>query len=83
MYNCVYDYACNNMDDSRAAKCLVTPVRMNSFGAVAEKEDTLGCKIIHHLMLPELCIEMDEVLGNMNQKGDRNKGDQPFVRTRL
>ena len=75
MYNQVY----NKMDDVGVVQRLEIPVWMNSSGEVVEKEDALGCKVTPDLMLPEMCIVMDKVGGNISSKGDGNKGGQLFA----
>jgi len=43
---------------------------MDCSGRIADESDTLGCKITHDLIHPEMCIIGYEVGGNLNMSGD-------------
>ena len=75
MYTQIYE----QMVEAKVAVELPDPVWMNDDGVVVCEADSTGCKVTHDLTHPEMCIVMDEVGGNINQKGDGNKGGEKYI----
>ena len=66
MYEHIYD---GIIDEGVAVK-LESPIWQNRYGNIHREEDSFGCKVTHDLNHPEMCIVMDVVGRNKNQKGD-------------
>ena len=47
-----------------------SPIWKDSYANICTEEDSFGYKVTHALTHPEMCIVMDEVGGNISQKGD-------------
>ena len=67
------------MVEAKLAVELPDPVWMNDDRKEVSEEDATGCKVTHDLEHPEMCIVMDEVGGNISQKGDGNKGGETYI----
>ena len=76
MYTQVYE----QMVEAKVVFELSDPIWMNDYGNEVLKNGLIGCKVTHVLILPEMCIVMDEVGGNISQKGDGNNGGHIFVK---
>ena len=75
MYTQIYE----QMVEAKVAVELPDPVWMNNDGVEVCEDDSTGCKVTHDLTHPEMCIVMDEVGGNISQKGDGNKGGERYI----
>ena len=49
---------------------------MDKDGKEVKEEDVFGYKVTLNILHPDVCLVMDEVVGNKNQKGDGNVGGQ-------
>ena len=49
---------------------------MDKDGKEVKEDDAFGCKVTQNIPRPYMCLVMDEVGGNMNQKGDGNVDGQ-------
>ena len=68
------------MCDAHVAHKLDHPVWMDQFGnEVQNKEDSYGCKVSTILTLPQCCIVMDEVGGDLNMLNDGHEGGTKYV----
>ena len=50
------------------------PLWQDKVGNFVSEENAYGCKVTHELTDPDYCIVLDEVGGNINQKGDGHIG---------
>ena len=57
------------MMNTVVAMKLSTPVYQDANGDTCLEPDVLGCKVMHKITHPDICFVMDNVDGNMNQKG--------------
>ena len=64
------------MEDAGVAERLENPVWMNKSGEEVNEDDAFGCKVTHKITRPDMCLVVDEVGGNTNQKGDGNVGGE-------
>ena len=68
-------WSCNWRNvDSGVAEKLDSPVWMDRDGKECQHIEACGCKLIHHIKHPDMCIVGDEVGGNTSQKGDGHVG---------
>ena len=68
------------MIDARVAHKLDTPVWVDKKGEVVENvEDSFGCQVHTTLTLPQCCIVMDEVGGDLNMLNDGHEGGTKYV----
>ena len=51
---------------------LETPKWMDKDGKEVKEDDVFGCKLTHNILHPYMCLVMDEVGGNTNEKEDGN-----------
>ena len=75
MYNHVYF----EIEDRGVAVKLKTPVWQDEDGVTCPKSSSFGCKVTHTLTHPEMCFVMDEVGGNISQKGDGHEAGKLLV----
>ena len=75
MYIHIYD----EMVEAGVATLLDEPEWQDMNGVRCLESDALGCKVTHHLTHPEMCVVMDEVGANTNQKGDGKIGGRLLV----
>ena len=75
MYNHVYI----EMEEAGVAVKLDTPVWQDEHGSPCPESSAFGCKVTHTLTHPEMCFVMDEVGGNISQKGDGHEGGKLLV----
>ena len=68
------------MIDARVADKFSSPVYMNSKGDIVDNvQESFGCKVTTSLNLPELCIVMDEVGGDLNMLNDGHSGGAKYL----
>ena len=72
----MYSSISDEMVDSKVAIELEAPVWMDSLGNEVLEESAFGCKVTHDITRRDICFVMDEVGGNISQKGDGNIGGQ-------
>ena len=65
-----------NQEKANLAELLETPKWMDKDGKEVKEDDVFGCKVTHNILHPYMCLVMDEVGGNTNQKGYGNVGGQ-------
>ena len=69
-FNGKYIHNYSNMVSTGASEDLETPEWHDKTEKVVEEADTYGCKVTHQLSYPELCVLLDEVGININNKKD-------------
>ena len=63
--------------NARLAKTLPTPVYMNHEGKQVDNVcESVGCKVQTQLHLPQLCLVMYKVSGDLNMMNDGHFGDK-------
>ena len=72
----MYDQVIEELENAHIAELLETPKCMDTDGKELKQDDAFGCKVTHNILRPYMCIFMDEVGWNTNQKGDGNMGGQ-------
>ena len=77
-------YMCDKIEkimiDACIASCLLTSVFMDkSANIVDDISDLFGCKLETKLNLPQCCIVMDEVGGDLNILHDGHQGGTRYV----
>ena len=60
------------MVNVKVAELLDVPVWMDKDSYAVKEEDAFGCKVMHRITPPDYYFVMDEVGGNISQKGDGN-----------
>ena len=70
------------MVKAKVAEERATPVYMYKKGHEVCEQEFYGYKVTHYITKPGLCFVMDEVGGNVNQKGDGNWGSAAVVQSR-
>ena len=66
--------------DARLANTLPEPVYMDNLGnEVNDVEKSFGCKVQTNFNLPQLCLVMDEVRGDLNMMNDRHFRGKKFL----
>ena len=75
----MYDHIYDEMVEAGVATLLDEPEWQDMNGVRCLESDALGCKVTHHLTHPEMCVVMDEVGANTNQKGDGKIGGRLLV----
>ena len=78
MYNSVID----EMVDAGVAEKLDEQGWMDHDGKVCSEETAFGCKDLHKVVRPDMCICGDEVGGNISMKGGGHIGGELFLRRR-
>lgn len=57
-----------------------SPVYMNTNGYIVDNiPDSYGCKVAVSLNLPQLCVVMNEVRGDLEMLNDGNSGRSKYV----
>ena len=72
----IYDQIGEEMEDSGVATKLNEPVWMDKSGEEVDEDDFFDCKVTRMITRPDMCLVVDEVGGNTNQKGDGNVGGE-------
>ena len=49
---------------------------MDKYGKEVKEDDEFGRKVTHNILRSDMCLVMEKVGGNTNQKVYRNVGDQ-------
>ena len=75
----IYDQVYDQMEDAGLVVKFSIAKQMKKDGIEVLKEGSFGCMVTHELKIPEICIVMDEMGGNTNQKVDGNKGGQLMI----
>ena len=75
-FNNMYSHIYNEMEEAGVAKRKETPVWMDRHGYIVEEKDSLGCKVTHDIIRPDMCVVGDEVGGNISMKGDGHAGGE-------
>ena len=70
----MYNNNGNEMVKSKVAVELEIPCWMDRQYNVVDEKDEFGCRVAHDVTCSDLFFFMDEVGGNINQKGDRHVG---------
>ena len=68
------------MEEAGVAERKDTPVWMDRSGDKVTEMDSLGCKVTHKLLRPDMCLVGNEVGGNINILGDGQVGGQLMLR---
>ena len=75
MYNRIH----NEMVDIGVAMPYEEPLWQDANGINCLESDAFGCKVTHNLTHPKICVVIDEVGANTNQKGDGQVGGKLLV----
>ena len=75
MYNSIID----EMMDAGVVERLDEPVWMDHDGNICSEETAFGCKVLHKVVRPDMCICGDEVGGIISMKGDGHVGGELFL----
>ena len=75
----MYTHVYTEMEDAGVAARLIKPAWQDEDGSPCDESSVFGCKVTHTLTHPELCFVMDEVGGNISQKGDGHMGGRLLV----
>ena len=69
----MYDQVGEEMIDAKVARA-IDHTWMDIAGNVVHEKDSFGCKVNMEITRPDICFTMDEVGGNISQKGDGAMG---------
>ena len=64
----MYDQIGEEVNDAGVAETLDAPVWMDKTGKLTDENDVFSCKVDHKITRLGLCLVVDEVGGNTNQK---------------
>ena len=74
----MYDQVGEEMIDAKVAR-KIDQTWMDIAGNVVHEKDSFGCKVNMEITRPDICFTMDEVGGNISQKGDGAMGGELFL----
>ena len=66
------------MVDAGVAELVASPEWQDKEAKVIDESSAFGCKTTHSLKYPDYCVVMDEVVGNINMKGDGHIGGDMY-----
>ena len=70
------DQVIEELQNANLTELLNTPKWMDKDGNEVKEDGAFSCKVTHNILRPDMCLGMDELGGNNNQKGDGNVGGQ-------
>ena len=70
----MYSHIYREMEDECLATRLEEPVWMDRSENIVDKHDTIGCKVIHDIIIPDMCVVGYEVGANISMKGNGHAG---------
>jgi len=70
----IYSHIYDEVEDAEVATRLDESVWVNRAGNIVEEGHALGCKVTHDITRPDICVDGDNLGGNIRMKGNGHSG---------